>query len=94
MCYTNRQYDARVRKLMDLEALKQDLQKQIDAIEADIKADMGDTEIVETANYRITWQTIFSKRFDSKAFKAAHEKLYNQFVKSSESKRFTVKAMQ
>lgn len=91
MCYTDRQYDRRVRDLMDLRRLRDDIQKQIDALEQDIKTDMGDTEEVTTSRYRISWQTIISKRFDTTSFKAAHEKLYAQFVKPSESRRFTIK---
>lgn len=91
MCYTDRQYDNRARKILDLMYARDDIQKQIDALEAEIKADMGDTERVDTGNYRITWQTIRSQRFDPTAFKAAHEKLYSQFMKPSECRRFTIK---
>lgn len=89
MCYTKRQYDNRVRDLRELEMLKADIEAQIKRIEDDIKSDMGDTEFVQTDHFRIGWQRIISNRFDTKTFKAAHEKLYSQFVKPSESRRFT-----
>lgn len=91
--YTNRQYDKRVRELMELESLKADIQKQIDAIEEDIQADMGDTDAVVTKNFVITWKHIISRRFDSKAFKQEHEKLYNQFLTTAESRRFLYKSV-
>lgn len=94
MCYTDRQYDSRIKKIIELEAIKADLQKQIDAIEQDIKDDMGDNDAVVTKHYAIMWQPIVSHRFDTKAFKAVHEKLYNSFLKVSESRRFTYKKVE
>lgn len=76
---------------MELEYAKRDIQKQIDAIEADIKADMGDNQTVTTGNYRITWQVIASNKFDPTAFKAKHEALYKAFQKQVTTRRFTVK---
>lgn len=91
MCYTARQYDSRAKKLMELESLKRDIQKQIEAIEADIKADMGATQEVLTGRYRITWQVIVSNRFDPKAFQEDHGKLYDRYKRPTETRRFTVK---
>lgn len=78
---------------MELEAAKRDLQKQIDALEADIKADMGDAEEVLTGNYRIAWKFIISSKFDPAAFKAEHEDLYEAFQKQTTTRRFTVKSV-
>lgn len=91
MCYTNRQYDNRVRDLKELEALKADIEAQIKRIEDDIKADMGEAELVQTEHFRIDWKRIISNRFDTKAFKETHERLYNKFVTPSETRRFTWK---
>lgn len=94
MCYTMKQYDNRAKKLMDLEYAKRDIQKQIDAIEADIKADMGENQTVQTGNYRISWQVIVSNKFDPTAFKAEHEDLYREFQKQATTRRFTIKEVQ
>ena len=91
MCYTKRQYDNRIRDLKELEALKADIEAQIKRIEDDIKADMGDAEFVQTDHFHISWRKIISNRFDIKAFKAVHEKLYNQFIKPTTSRRFQYK---
>ena len=93
MCYTARQYDTRVKRLVELEALKADLEKQINAIEADIQQDMGDTEEVVTPRFRIKYQTVISQRFDGKSFKAAHEDIYKKYLKPSTCKRFTYTAV-
>ena len=89
MCYTKRQYDNRIRDLKELEALKADIEAQIKRIEDDIKTDMGDAEFVQTDHFHIGWRTIISHRFDTKTFKETHRKLYDQFVKPQETRRFT-----
>lgn len=94
MCYTSKQIDNRIQKLIDLEAKRAEIESQIKAIEADLQTDMGDREEVATSHYKITWKTIISNRFDSKAFKVAHEKLYTQFLKPSTSKRFQYREVQ
>ena len=91
MCYSNKQIDNRIQKLIDLETKRAEIDAQIKAIEADLQTDMGDREEVVTPTYRVTWKTIFTKRFDSAAFKAVHEKLYNQYMKESTYKRFQYK---
>lgn len=93
MCYSNKQIDNRIQKLIDLESKRAEIESQIKAIEAELQTDMGDREEIATSKYRVTWKTIISNRFDSKAFKAAHEKLYGQFLKPSVSKRFQYRAM-
>ena len=93
MCYTDKQIDNRIQKLIDLEAKRAEIEAQIKAVEADLQNDMGEREEVTTSHYRVTWKTIISNRFDSKAFKAVHEKLYAQFLKPSTSKRFQYKAV-
>ena len=93
MCYTDRQIDNRIKRLIELETLKADLDKQILAIEEELKTDMGDNEEVKTSKYRVQWQTILQQRFDTKAFKASNGALYSKFVKPVVSKRFTYKTI-
>lgn len=93
MCYTDKQIDNRIKKLIELETLKADLDKQILAIEEDIKKDMGDSEEVKTSKYRVQFQTILQQRFDTKEFKRANGAMYNKFVKPVISRRFTYKAI-
>lgn len=93
MCMTNRQYDNRLRKLSELEAQKKELEEQIKALQEEIKSDMGDTEEIDTGKWIVRWTKSISNRFDTTAFKKSHKKLYDEFCKASESRRFSYKAI-
>ena len=89
MCYTNKQYENRVKKLVELETAKKELEKEIEALKVDIQTDMGDTEHIETDRCKIHFPVIISTRFDSKAFRADHERLYRDYCKETTSRRFS-----
>lgn len=84
---------AQLKELKDLRAMRDDLADQITAIEDEIKGAMERNKmtVLETSAGTATYKMIASKRFDTTAFKADHERMYTQYLKDSEYKRFTVK---
>lgn len=88
----NRAVENRIKRLKEIEAAQKELEKQADAIKAEIKAVMeaqGADEL-NTGNFIIRWKEIISNRLDSKALKATFPDIYSQFTKEAVSKRFTV----
>lgn len=83
---------AKVRELKELKALADELAAEIAAIEDEIKATMTAEGVEELAVdvYKIRWTTVNSSRFDSSSFKKAMPELYNQYIKQTTSRRFTV----
>ncbi|MCU5101012.1 YqaJ viral recombinase family protein [Bacillus cereus] len=67
------------------------LQEQKAEYENKIKAKLGTNEVGGTENYKVYWKSYITNRFDSKRFKADHPDLYEQYVKESKSRKFTVK---
>ncbi|MEI5869203.1 YqaJ viral recombinase family protein [Bacillus albus] len=67
------------------------LQEQKAEYENKIKAKLGTSEAGGTENYKVFWKSYITNRFDSKRFKADHPDLYEQYVKESKSRKFTVK---
>ncbi|MED2186480.1 lambda-exonuclease family protein [Bacillus wiedmannii] len=67
------------------------LQEQKAEYENKIKAKLGTNEVGGTENYKIYWKSYITNRFDSKRFKAEHPDLFEQYVKESKSRKFTVK---
>ncbi|WP_197328703.1 YqaJ viral recombinase family nuclease [Ralstonia syzygii] len=64
----------------------------IDLIETKIKARMGDAAtLIYHGQTLATWKTQTARRFDTKAFEAAHPALCDQFRKVSESRVFRLK---
>jgi len=83
---------AKVRELKELEAMQSELTAEIDSIKDTLKAEMTaqGTEELQVDVFKVRWQTITSKRFDTTAFKAMHGELYNTYSKPTTSRRFSV----
>jgi predicted phage-related endonuclease len=88
----NRALENRIKKLLEIKAQQKALDQQAEAIEAEIKAIMESqgTEELNTGNFIVRWKSIATNKFDTKAFSKEYSYLYEQFIKKSESKRFTV----
>ncbi len=72
--------------------LKASLKSSIAAIEDSLKAEMlaKNTDVLSGKDYLITWKTIITNRFDSAAFKLTHADLFNQFSRSTTTRRFVI----
>lgn len=83
---------AKVRSLKELETLISEAQAELDSIKDELKAEMTNrnTEELDVDVFKIRYKTVKSNRFDTTAFKSTHKELYNQYVKQTESRRFTV----
>lgn len=81
-------------KLEELDRLKADiaeLDRQKKEIEQTIKNEMEDAEVAIVGERKITWRTVISNRIDSKKLKKERPEVYEEFVKESVSRRFTIK---
>lgn len=56
-----------------------------------LKEILGDYNSAKCQGYTVSWKPVTTERFDSKSFKEQEPELYKKFVKSSTSRRFTVK---
>ncbi len=85
---------AKVKALKELETLISEAQADAEAIKDELKAVMveRDTEEMDVDVFKIRYKTVKSSRFDTTAFKSTHKELYEQYVKQTESRRFTVSA--
>ena len=83
---------AKLNELTELRRMAEELNAEIEGVQDAIKAHMTaiDTDTLTGADYKITWKTVTSSRFDSTAFKKAMPELAERFTRSSTSRRFTV----
>ena len=83
---------AKVRELKELKAMQDELTAEITTIEDEIKAEMlsTGTDEMQIDIFKIRYKLVESKRFDSAAFKATHAELYNQYTKTTTTRRFSV----
>ena len=83
---------AKLNELSELRRMAEELNAEIEGVQDAIKAHMTaiDADTLTGADYKITWKTVTSSRFDSTAFKKAMPELAERFTKSTTSRRFIV----
>lgn len=88
---TDRQIDNRMKRIQDLDAEIKRLQSERDDLRDQVAAAV--TGERSTAHFTVRNQEVTSQKFDSKAFKADHPKMYADYCKAVTSFRFTYKAI-
>lgn len=80
------------RDLMSVRQMIEQLQAEAEALTDKLKAAMVDqgTEVLQGDGWKATWKNVSSSRFDSKAFKANHADLYNQYSRQTTATRFVL----
>lgn len=86
---TEKQIENKLVKLQALKDQKKAIDKEIAAIETAIQEIIGAAEVYPAGRYIIRWTRYETHKFDSKAFKIAHPKLYNQYYIAVPARRFT-----
>ena len=81
---------AKIRELKTLQALIEQATAEAETIKDALKVHMGDNEELTVDVYKVRYQTVKSKRFDTTAFKNENPDAYNRYSVDSISRRFTV----
>lgn len=81
---------AKLREYQEMKAMQTEVQDALAALEDEIKTIMGDSEEISTDGIKARWTRYTASRFDSKAFKAEHSAMYEQYVKKVPAQRFQV----
>ena len=89
---SNTEIQSKVNELRELRRMADELAAEIEAAQNAIKAHMTaiDADTLSGVDYKITWKSVTSSRFDSTAFKKAMPELAERFTKSTTSRRFVV----
>ena len=69
---------------------RMDIEKK--QIEQELKLYMGEAEVAENDDYRVSWKSFSSNRLDEKRLKEERPEIYEEFKKQTTSRRFMVKA--
>ena len=81
----------KARELKELKLMQEELAAEISAIEDALKAAMGEREELVCGEYKLTYQTVTSSRFDSTRFKKDHAELAAAYTKATSYRRFSVR---
>ncbi len=87
---SNPNMEARVKELMELRRMKEELEAEITAMEDEIKGVMGEEEILLAGSYKVLWKPVTTSRFDSTRFKKDHAELAAAYTKTITTRPFKV----
>ena len=82
----------KIENIKTLQIMIDELTAELETAKDEIKAEMTDrnTEEMTVSCYKVRYTTVTSNRFDSAAFKKTHADLYEQYTKTTTSKRFSI----
>lgn len=82
---------SKARELKELKVMKDELEVEITAIEDALKAAMGEQEEMLCGEYKLTYQTVSTSRFDSARFRREHADLADAYTRATTYRRFCVR---
>ena len=88
---SNPNLEPKIRELLELKRMKEELEAEITAAEDEIKSVMGDEETLLAGAFKVTWTPYTSTRFDSTRFKKDHADLAAAYTKTTTTRRFSVR---
>ena len=88
---SNPAMEAKVKELMELKRMKEELEQEITAMEDAIKAVMGNEETLIAGVYKVSWTPFTSSRIDTAALKKALPDVAAAYTKTATVRRFTVR---
>lgn len=83
--------EPKVKELLELKRMKEELENEITALEDEIKNRMGEEETLMAGAFKVTWTPYTTSRFDSARFKKDHAELAAAYTKTTTTRRFTVR---
>ena len=88
---SNQSMEVKVKELLELKRMKEELEAEIATMEDEIKSVMGDEETLLAGAFKVTWTPYTSSRFDSTRFKKDHAELAAAYTKTTTTRRFSVR---
>ena len=88
---SNPNLEPKIRELLELKRMKEEIEQEISSMEDEIKSIMGDEENLFAGAFKVTWTPYTSSRFDSTRFKKDHAELAAAYTKTTTTRRFSVR---
>ena len=87
---SNPNMESKVKELMELKRMKEELEAEITSMEDEIKDVMGEEETLLAGAFKVSWKTFTSSRLDSTALKKALPEIASQFTRQTTVRRFSI----
>ena len=88
---SNPNLEPKIKELMELRRMKEELDAEITSIEDEIKQVMGNEETLIAGPFKVDWKTVISSRIDTTALKKALPEIDQRFMKQTKTRRFCVR---
>jgi len=88
---SNPNMEIKVKELLELKRMKEELEAEIAGMEDEIKSVMGEEETLIAGAFKVSWTPYTSSRFDSSRFKKEHADLAAAYTKTTTTRRFSVR---
>lgn len=90
---TTNELQEKIKNLRELNRMAEEITHMIETIKDEIKAEMTaqNTDTLTGTDFKVTWSSIISTRFNTTSFKKTHPELYSEFCETSTTKRFLLK---
>ena len=88
---SNPNLEPKVKELMELKRMREELDAEISVIEDDIKQAMGNEETLIAGAFKVDWKTVITSRIDTTALKKALPEIAERFMKQTTTRRFCVR---
>ena len=85
-------FNDKLRRRQELAGLLDKLETEKKQIEQELKIYLGDAEMAENEQYRVSWKNVLTNRIDSTRLKEEEPEIYKRYQKTSQSRRFQVVA--
>ena len=87
---SNPNLEPKVKELLELKRMREELDAEINAAEEEIKQTMGTEETLLAGAFKITWKAVTSSRLESTALKQALPEIAARFMKQTTTRRFSI----
>ena len=88
---SNPNLEPKIKELMELKRMKEELDIEIASIEDELKQAMGNEETLIAGPFKIDWKTVVSSRIDTAALKKTLPEIAERFMKQTTTRRFCVR---
>ena len=88
---SNPNMESKIKELMELKRMKEEIEAEIAAAEDEIKAVMGSEETLLAGAFKVDWKTVITSRIDTAALKRVMPEIAERFMKQTTTRRFCVR---
>ena len=88
---SNPNLEPKIKELMELRRMKEELDTEITQLEDQIKQVMGNEETLIAGAFKVDWKNVVSSRIDTAALKKALPEIADRFMKQTTTRRFCVR---